>query len=324
MGILLLVRICGSVLDSLLPVLPDRPVVGDGCSVWRIGESGMDCRPCRRLEIPCTRDGDGRICCLWSPGCNTDSLAGGRAGGGMVVTVDLLGLDRGVWNGVWTPEKSPTAPQCTLAPSWALSGAGERGAGGRFTVVGGVSLRDTEHWTAPDLTSFLWVLQILLYWWLTFLGGAGLVMHTPVAGLAAGGWEAGGTECLWDWELDWPFARSSLHPSLLLSVPSRPPPRVLRWANVTMTWALSLAPADQAQSRVQCPKTVFTKSCTEVPLQWRPLTADVLVWQQKLSTSWRLLTGSGSWSRGSSSPVLMLLLSVAYSQAELWQVLTRK
>ena len=59
------------------------------------------------------------------------------------------------------------------------SGSGDVGAGGRSTV-GGVSLRETEQVTAPDFTSFLWVLQIELYSLLMFnlLGGAGLVRHS--------------------------------------------------------------------------------------------------------------------------------------------------
>ena len=67
----------------------------------------------------------------------------------------------GLGTGVWTPEKSPTAPQCVLPSSKDSTGSGEVGAGGRSTV-GGVSLRETEQVTAPDLTSFLCVLQIEL------------------------------------------------------------------------------------------------------------------------------------------------------------------
>ena len=100
--------------------------------------------------------------------------------------------------------------------------------------MGGVSLRDIEHWTAPSLTSLLCVLQILLYCQLTFLlGGAGLVEHSPEAVLGGGGWEARGAEGLWELELECPLARSSLEPSLLLSAPDRLPPRVFWRANVT-------------------------------------------------------------------------------------------
>ena len=100
--------------------------------------------------------------------------------------------------------------------------------------MGGVSLRDIEHWTAPSLISLLCVLQILLYCQLTFLlGGAGLVEHSPEAVLGVGGWESGGAEGLWELELECPLAKSSLEPSLLLSAPGRLPPRVFWRANVT-------------------------------------------------------------------------------------------
>ena len=85
----------------------------------------------------------------------------------------------GLETGVWTPEKSPTAPQCVLPSSSGSTGTGEVGAGGRSSV-GGVPLRDTEQVTAPDFTSFLCVLQIELYSLLIWrlLGGAGLVTHS--------------------------------------------------------------------------------------------------------------------------------------------------
>ena len=195
MGIFLFLRMLGSVLDSLaLPAL-GLLLMGDGWSPCLSGEagtglSGIDCRSCRRAEMPSTREGEGMICCLGgrARGCGTVKL-GVREGGTAVITGTLVavGLEEGVWKGVWTPEKSPTAPQCTLAPSCGGSGTGESGAGGRFTV-GGVSLRDIEHWTAPSLTSLLCVLQILLYCQLTFLlGGAGLVEHSLGVVLGVGG-----------------------------------------------------------------------------------------------------------------------------------------
>ena len=85
----------------------------------------------------------------------------------------LTGLGRGVWK----PEKFPIIPKCVLPSRKGCSGVGESGAGGRSTVtLGGVSLSDTEQVRAPDLTNFLWVLQIELYSLLRalLLGGAGL------------------------------------------------------------------------------------------------------------------------------------------------------
>lgn len=64
------------------------------------------------------------------------------------------GVSVGLGKGVWTPEKSPTAPKCVLPSKKGVSGKGESGAGGRSTV-GGVLLRDTEQVTAPDLTNLL-------------------------------------------------------------------------------------------------------------------------------------------------------------------------
>ena len=131
----------------------------------------------------------------------------------------------------------------------------------------GVSLRDTEHWTAPDFTNFLCVLHILLYSWLTFLGGTGLVAHAPEAVLVVDGWEAAGTKGLWDLGSEYPCERSALTPSLLLSAPCRSPPRVFCWANVTTCGALSPALADQAQGKAGGSQDGYYWLFTEKPKQ---------------------------------------------------------
>ena len=91
---------------------------------------------------------------------------GGLAGGADLITETPLtpgsgtaGSEDGVsvaglGTGVWTPEKSPTTPQCVLPSSKDSPGSGDVGAGGRSTV-GGVSL--------------------LMF---NLLGGAGLVILT--------------------------------------------------------------------------------------------------------------------------------------------------
>ena len=63
-------------------------------------------------------------------------------------------------------------------------------------TLGGVSLSDTEQVRAPDLTSFLWVLQIELYSLLRalLLGGAGL--DTQSCRLWEGGFVADETSSL--------------------------------------------------------------------------------------------------------------------------------
>lgn len=66
---------------------------------------------------------------------------------------------------------------------------GEVGADGRFRMVGGVSLSDTEHLTTPDFTSFLWVVQILLNSLLSLLGGANLIEHKTEESIGLGGWD---------------------------------------------------------------------------------------------------------------------------------------
>ena len=133
-------------------------------------------------------------------------------------------VSTGLVSGVWTPEKSPTIPKCTLpSSSWCWTGSGELGADGRFTVVGGVSLRDTEHVTAPDFTNFLWVVQIWLYCLLILrlLGGTDLVEHSWSV-FRVGWWEFGGVSSLWVVELRFPDWSSSIS-SLLLSTPLKTP-----------------------------------------------------------------------------------------------------
>ena len=46
------------------------------------------------------------------------------------------------------------------------------------STVSSESLKETEQLTAPDFTSFLCVLQIWLYCWLSLLGGTGAILHT--------------------------------------------------------------------------------------------------------------------------------------------------
>ena len=124
---------------------------------------------------------------------------GGKAGGADLITDTPLTLVSDVWvlsaglgTGVCTPEKSPTAPQCTLPSSKSGTGPGELGAGGRSSV-GGVLLRETEQVTAPDLTSLLCVLQMVLYCLLRakLLGGADTVTHSSITWV--GGWETDGS-----------------------------------------------------------------------------------------------------------------------------------
>ena len=88
-----------------------------------------------------------------------------------------------------------------------------------------MSLRDTEHWTAPDLTIFLCVLHILLYCWLILLGGTEAVKHSLLATAAALGLDgrvSSETGSLWVWEKEFPV-RSSPVSSLLLAAPCRFP-----------------------------------------------------------------------------------------------------
>ena len=108
-----------------------------------------------------------------------------------------MGVLAGLGRGVLKPEKSPIIPKCVLPSRKGCSGVGESGAGGRSTVtLGGVSLSDTEQVRAPDLTSFLWVLQIELYSLLRalLLGGTGL--DTQSCRLWEGGFVADETSSL--------------------------------------------------------------------------------------------------------------------------------
>ena len=60
-------------------------------------------------------------------------------------------------------------------------------------MLGGVSLRDTEHLTTPDFTSFLCVVQILLYSLLNLLGGANLTEHSAEESVGLDGWDSTGS-----------------------------------------------------------------------------------------------------------------------------------
>ena len=103
-GIFPILRMLGSVLDSLALTAPGLLLMDDGWSLCLSGEagtglSGRDCRPSRRADIPSTKEGDGMICCLGgrARGCGTNKL-GGREVGAVVITGTLIavGLEEGV------------------------------------------------------------------------------------------------------------------------------------------------------------------------------------------------------------------------------------
>ena len=93
--------------------------------------------------------------------------------------------------------------------------------------------RETEHFTAPDSTNFLCVLQILLYCLLKFLDGgskAGAIRAHPLLVLAVFGVvgrSSAGTVGLWVLGQEFPL-RSSLDPTLLLTPPRSSSPK-LSW-----------------------------------------------------------------------------------------------
>ena len=97
-------------------------------------------------------------------------------------------------------------------------------------TVGGVSLSDTEQVRAPDLTNFLWVLQIELYSLLRalLLGGNGLA--TQSCRLWEGGFVAGETSSFLG--ASSPLFSFSLDSTLIPLFPSRAP-TIWCWPNTT-------------------------------------------------------------------------------------------